>query len=265
MTPTTETTTHVLVHGRRLKVSVRPGEGIPLVLCHGFGTSMELFDPFVEALDSSIPVVRFDAPGMGGSQLPRAPYTIASLARSLGRVLTELGLDRVDVLGMSWGGGLAQQFALQNPKRCRRLVLVSTSTGWTMVPGDPRAGVALSIPRSWRRLAGFSSAGPLFGGAIRRDPDIARRIYATHRVTARGSLLQLTAATGWTSLPFLPMLRQQTLILAGTDDPITPLANARILHAGLPHSELVTFDDGHLGLVVLADELSARIARFVRP
>lgn len=263
MTPTD--TTHVLVHGRRLKVSVRPGEGIPLVLCNGFGANLELLTPFVEALDPTIPVVRFDVPGIGGSELPWVPYTLMSLACSLGDVLTQLGFDQVDVLGFSWGGGLAQQFALQNPRRCRRLVLVSTSAGWTMVPGDPRAALAMATPKGVRRLARFSIAGPVFGGAARRDPEVARRIYAAQDASTAGMLLQLTAATGWSSLPFLPLLRQQVLVLAGRDDPITPLVNSQILHAALRRSELEVFDEGHLGLVVLADELAARVADFVRP
>ena len=56
----------------------------------------------------------------------------------LGRVLSKLGIGVVDVLGLSWGGALAQQFAFQNPRRCRRLVLVATGTGVLMVPGSPK-------------------------------------------------------------------------------------------------------------------------------
>ncbi|WP_346006787.1 poly(3-hydroxyalkanoate) depolymerase [Janibacter terrae] len=259
----------VLVHGRRMRVCVRPGEGTPLLLCNGIGASLELLQAFVDALDPSIPVVRFDVPGIGGSQLPRRPYNLATLARSLGRVLTELGFDRVDVLGISWGGALAQQFAAQHPRRCRRLVLVSTSAGWMMVPGSPHVLRTMSTPRRYRDPEyGASVAGSIYGGAIRDDPGLGRRFYAGQKTSVtsrRAYFLQLAAGAGWTSLPFLKLIRQPTLVLAGDDDPIIPLANARMLHRGLPHSTLHVFRDGHLGLLVLADELAPVIADFLRP
>lgn len=256
-----------MVSGRTMKVTVRPGEGIPLLLCNGIGASLELLDTFVDALDPSIPVIRFDAPGIGGSQLPRRPYNLATLSRSLGKVLTELGHDRVDVLGISWGGALAQQFAAQNPRRCRRLVLVSTSAGWMMVPGRPHVLRTMATPKRYRdQEFGASVAGSIYGGAFREDSGIARNFYAGQKgsVTSRRAyFLQLAAGAGWTSLPFLKLLRQPTLILAGDDDPIIPLVNAKMLHRGLPNSELHVFHDGHLGLLVLADELAPRIAKFL--
>ena len=268
-TQRSETVHEVLVNGRRMKVSVRPGEGIPLLMCNGIGASLELLQTFVDALDPSIPVIRFDVPGIGGSELPRHPYNFAMLARSLGKVVTELGYDRVDFLGISWGGALAQQFAAQHPRRCRRVVLVSTSPGWMMVPGKPHVLRTMATPRRYRdRDYGAAVAGSIYGGAFRHDPSIGRRFYAGQRPAAtgrRGYYLQLAAGTGWTSLPFLKLLRQPVLILAGSDDPIIPLINAKLLHRGLPNSELVVFDDGHLGLLVLAEELAPKVARFLRP
>ena len=113
-----------------MRVSVRHGtsSGRPLVLCNGIGASLDLLQPFVDALPPNVEVVRFDVPGVGGSSAPRVPYNFAMLAFLLGKLLDRLGYDEVDVLGISWGGGLAQQFAFQNPHRCRRLILVSTGT-----------------------------------------------------------------------------------------------------------------------------------------
>jgi len=80
----------------------------------------------------------------------------------------------------------------------------------------------------------------------------------------RGYALQLLAGVGWSSLPALPFIRQPTLILAGDDDPIIPLVNARIMRLLLPHAQLHVYPDGHLGLVTSADELAPRIATFLR-
>jgi pimeloyl-ACP methyl ester carboxylesterase len=129
---TNATTTHlrrVRVLGQDVRVAVRPGTatGPPLVLCNGIGASLDLLEPFVSRLPPELEVVSFDVPGVGGSSLPRVPYNFALLSMFLGRLLRELGYNTVDMLGISWGGGLAQQFAFQNPRRCRRLVLVSTA------------------------------------------------------------------------------------------------------------------------------------------
>ncbi len=78
-------------------------------------------------------------------------------------------------------------------------------------------------------------------------------------------MLQLLAGVGWSSLPGLPFIRQPTLILAGDDDPIIPLVNARIMQRLIPHARLHVYADGHLGLVTSADDLAPRIAGFLRP
>ena len=130
----------VRVLGHDVRVAVRPGTapGPPLVLCNGIGASLDLFQPFVDEVDPRIEVVRFDVPGVGGSPAPKVPYNFALLACFVGRLLDELGYDEFDALGISWGGGLAQQLAFQYPRRCRRLVLVSTGTGMLMVPARPQ-------------------------------------------------------------------------------------------------------------------------------
>ena len=130
----------VEVDGQRLRVAIRPGRPprLPLLLINGIGARLEVFEPFVAALDPAVEVIRFDPPGVGGSPLPPRPYRFTGLCRMIARMLTELGYDRVDVLGISWGGGVAQHFASFQRARCRRLVLVATATGTPMVPAGPR-------------------------------------------------------------------------------------------------------------------------------
>jgi poly(3-hydroxyalkanoate) depolymerase len=258
----------VRVLGQEVRVAVRPGTGPgrPLVLCNGIGASLDLLQPFVDHVDPGIEVIRFDVPGIGGSPLPRVPYNFAMLACFVGRLLDELGHDRFDALGISWGGGLAQQLAFQHPRRCRRLVLVSTGTGMLMVPARPSVLSKMVTPRRYRDPAYAQAiAAELYGGRMRRQPDEVRRVLSEpERLGARtGYYLQLLAGVGWTSLPALPLIRQRTLILAGNDDPLIPLANARIMHALLPHGSLHVFDDGHLGLLTAADELGPLVSRFL--
>ncbi|HTZ26034.1 MAG TPA: alpha/beta fold hydrolase, partial [Streptosporangiaceae bacterium] len=173
---------------------------------------------------------------------------------------------RFDAFGISWGGGLAQQLALQYPRRCRRLVLAATSTGSLMIPASPRVLRHLSSPRRHRDPAHAARiAGTIYGGALRDHPELAEPItLATPRpVSRRGYLYQLTASAGWTSLPVLRLIRQPALILAGDDDPIIPLANARLMAALLPDARLHVYPDGHLGLLTRAAELAPVVSDFL--
>ena len=258
----------VTVLGHEVRVSVRPGSGsgAPLVICNGLGASLDLLEPFVDAVDPRIEVVTFDVPGAGGSPTPRLPYNFPVLAWFLTRLLDQLGYDRFDILGISWGGGLAQQVAFQHGRRCRRLVLVSTATGSLMVPANPLVLAKMVTPRRYRDPDyARSIAAQLYGGRLRDEPDLARTLLYEHsRVGSRcGYLLQLFAGAGSTSLPMLPFVRQPALILAGSDDPIIPLVNARIMARLLPDARLHVYDDGHLGLVTQAHELAPVVTDFL--
>ena len=145
-------------------------------------------------------------------------------------------------------------------------MLVSTGTGMLMVPAHPRVLTKMITPRRYRDPAYAKAiASQLYGGQMRRLPDEVRHLlYEQERLGPRtGYYLQLLAGIGWTSLPALPLIRQPTMVLAGNDDPLIPLVNARIMHALLPHATLHVYDDGHLGLVTSADELGPLVSRFL--
>src|ERR1700743_2240736 len=249
---------------QRIRVNVRQGSGVPLVLCNGIGASLEVLDPLVEQL--SCTVVRFDVPGTGGSPTSLAPYGFPYLAWVLGRVLSKLGFGVVDVLGLSWGGALAQQFAFQNPRRCRRLVLVATGTGAVMVPAHPRVLAKMATPRRFSDPDYAASiAGELYGGTVRAHGEDVARLFLQqlHAGSKMGYLHQLLAGSVWSSLFALFAVRQQTLIVAGTDDPIIPMVNAQIMNTLLPHSPLHQPHGGHIDLVHNAVELVPVIETFL--
>jgi poly(3-hydroxyalkanoate) depolymerase len=266
---TVEHTSTVTVGRRALRVVVRPGtdDGVPLLLCNGIAAQQEMLKPFVDELDPALTAIRFDVPGVGASPLGRLPLPYSALAWLAGRLVRQLGYDRFDVLGISWGGGLAQQIAVQHPRRCRRLVLVATATGWLMVPAPPRVLRHLVSPARYRNPAYVQSiAGQIYGGSVRHHPEVARALLVDNDrpPSHRAYLYQLLAVAGWTSTPFLPLIQQPTLVLHGTDDPIVPLVNARLMARLLPHARLHTYDDGHLGLVTQANELAPVVAGFLR-
>ena len=256
------------IGGRIVRVAVREGrpDWPPLLLCNGIGASLELCQPFVDALDPQRRVIRFDMPGIGGSPAPVVPYHLATLPSLLSGLLDQLGHEQADVLGISWGGGLAQQFALSRPDRVRRLVLVATGPGALMVPGHPRVMLRMLTPRRHRDPGHAARiAGELYGGSARDDPAVARDLLhaATRLGPARGYYYQLISGIGWTSLPRLRRLRQPTLILAGDDDPIIPLVNARIMHRLIPRSELHVYHGGHLELAADAGRVASVVEAFL--
>jgi poly(3-hydroxyalkanoate) depolymerase len=255
------------VKGQRLRVAIRPGNGtrVPLLLMNGIGVSLEVFQPFIDELDPDIEVIRFDVPGTGGSPRTIMPFRFSTLAYLITQMLDQFGHKQVDVLGISWGGGLAQQFAFQYRQRCQRLILVSTATGTLMVPGRPSVLAKMATPRRYQDPSYMAEIAPdIYGGDLQSNPEFVRHIaHATHSNEPLSYFYQMMAAVGWTSLPWLKLLRQPTLILAGDDDPIVPAINAKIMHHLIPHSKLHIYNGGHLGLLTHASELTTLIEEFL--
>jgi poly(3-hydroxyalkanoate) depolymerase len=261
----------IAVRGLQVRVSERRSRGSlldepPLLLCNGIGVSLEVLQPLVDALHPDRGVIRFDVPGVGGSPLPPTPYPIAGLASWVTAMVRTLGHEQYDVLGLSWGGGLAQQLAVQNPRRVRRVVLVATGTGSVMVPAHPSVLAKMMTPRRHRDPGYAREIAPeIYGGTMRTDPRRGAELLhaATRAGPKRGYYYQLLATLGWSSLPCLPLLRQPTLILAGDDDPIIPVVNARVMARLIPHARLHIYSGGHLGIVTESDQLVPVVEEFL--
>jgi poly(3-hydroxyalkanoate) depolymerase len=259
------------VDGVRLAVAVRPGsqEHPPLLLVSGLGANLELLEPFVREFEAvsegRIGTIRLDMPGIGDSPVPRRPRRVSGLARLVDRLLRKLGHEQADVLGISWGGGLAQQFAYEYPRRCRRLVLVSTSTGAISIPGRPSALLQLASPMRYFRPSRIRDLGPLlYGREYRDNPELARLHASLMRAPSLpGYYAQLYAVAGWTSLFWLHRIRQPTLILAGSDDPLVPACNAVLMARRMPNATLRVVDGGHMFLLARARALAPVVHRFV--
>jgi poly(3-hydroxyoctanoate) depolymerase len=256
------------VDGLRIRTAVR-GHGPPVLLIMGIGGNLDMWGRFETSLHAhGLQTIIYDAPGTGDSTGYRRPRRVPALARTIERLLTALGYDQVDVLGVSFGGGIAQQLAHQAPTRVRRLVLAATMPGVGGVPGHPRALLAMATPRRYFDPGYYRKvAGRLYGGEARRNPEqsldnsVARFIKSP---SWGGYLAQLYAVPGWSSLPWLGRLPQPTLVLGGDDDPIVPLVNARILARLIPNARLhVVAGGGHLFIVEQADEIAGIVADFL--
>jgi pimeloyl-ACP methyl ester carboxylesterase len=139
-------------------------------------------------------------------------------------------------------------------------VLAATSAGVLMVPGRPRALISLAGPRRYLDSGYLERHFEALYGDQSGGSDHAAR---TSPPTRKGYLFQLLAGFGWTSAPFLPLIRQETLILAGNRDRIVPAVNARILAALIPRARLRMVDGGHLFLVSQAAQVMPVIDEFL--
>jgi poly(3-hydroxyoctanoate) depolymerase len=266
-----ERTEMVSVGGAQLRVSVRPAAGPaglsrpPLLLCNGIGAPIEMWPPFRDRLDR--PTVAFDAPGVGESSVPVIPPAMSGVARMVLAALDQLGIGAVDVLGVSWGGALAQELAYRGGPRVRRLILCATMAGGAPIPGDPRVLAILATPlRYWSPSYLDRVAPALYGPDVAGNPAMMahqRRARFTRAPSGRGYVWQMLALRRFASVLWLHRLRQPTLVLTGRADPIIPVANGRILAGRIPGATLEVVDGGHLFLLTHAKQTAARVDAFL--
>jgi poly(3-hydroxyalkanoate) depolymerase len=256
----------VCAGGLRLRVG-RYGEGPPLLLITGIGAHLEMWAPFARHVEG-LELIGFDPPGAGVSQRPRLPMRMGGLAGVLESLLDELGLECVDVLGYSWGGGLAQELARRAPERVRRLVLCATGPGLGGTPPRPLAALMLATPARYYHPRLLALSVPyIAGGRTGRERGVLAA-QAADRLARPPDLLgyafQLYAVSGWSSRSWLHGLPQPTLVVAGEKDPSVPLGNARLLAARIPDARLhVVRGGGHLFLLDEPENVAPTILDFL--
>jgi len=260
----------ITVDPTRLRVDIRrgaPSEHLPLVLLPGIGASLDLYEDFRTALGDRT-TVGIDPPGVGGSPTSVRPMSMAAYADACLAALHANGIDHFDLLGLSWGGALAQELTLRHPRSVRRLVLAATMHGYLAVPGNPLAMSILATPWRYYSADYLRAVAPiLYGGAIRHDPGLLERqayLRERHAPDPVGYTWQLSAVMSWSSRFRLPSLRQPTLVMAADDDPIINVANATIMVSLLPHGHLhLVAGGGHLFLITSPEYTATVVSDFL--
>ena len=134
-----------------------------------------------------------------------------------------------------------------------------------MIPGSLSAMAQLTMP--WHFGDPFfmkEIASSPFGASMRSDPELMREFTrALYPTDLLGYCYQYWAVLSWSSMPWLWSLQQPTLILSGNEDPLVPLANAKIMQRLIPHAQLYVYNGGHLGLITHAEELASVIDTFL--
>ena len=240
------------------------GEGPPLLLLNGIGGNMDMWEPVARRIPDR-QLVMFDAPGTGGSPALRRGMRMRGYAALVVRLLDELGIDRTDVLGYSWGGALAQELLHRAPERCGAVVLGATMPGVGGQPPAPWVVALMATPARYYSRTYLRLVAPLvFGGAPDSAADSSHGQARRRRPPSLlGYSQQLYAISGWSSRPWLRRLRAPVLVLSATRDPLIPVRNARILAREIPGARLHLIEGGHLFLLEQADEAVAVVRAFL--
>jgi pimeloyl-ACP methyl ester carboxylesterase len=233
------------------------GQGLPLLLLNGLGGLIRTFDALRDGL-ADYTTITLDVPGVGGSQMPHWPMRLPRHADLIAEMLKQLGYEQVDVFGVSWGGALAQEFALRYPKMVRRLILAATSAGPVVLvkPADILDFFGKGKGPTSREKEGSRNSiqALLRSGVVKGMLTTNPRTY----------YYQLAALVGWTSLLRLFRLRQRTLILTGDRDTLVRIYNAQILRRTIRRAELhVLKGEGHFFVVTSAKRTAELIRKFL--
>jgi pimeloyl-ACP methyl ester carboxylesterase len=242
------------------------GDGAPLVLLHGLGSSSKSWADQYEGLAAGRRVIAWDCPGYGGSDDPAVPApSVADYVEALTHLLDALALSDVDLLGHSMGGAHGGRFAALWPHRVRRLILSATKSKFG---GPGRDGSAyLARLEELKRLGAERFGAARAAGMLGPDPGPAilertRSIASEVRPSGYGPACHMLSDCDNTEP--LRSLAMPTLILCGSADRVAPLAESERIAALVPGSRLEVIDGaGHVPYGERPEAYNAAIVRFL--
>jgi pimeloyl-ACP methyl ester carboxylesterase len=246
----------------------RSGRGAELLLLHGFTHDSRAWRPQLEGLKDEFTVIAWDAPGAGQSADPPEPFHISDWADLLAQFMAVLGVDRAHVVGLSWGGLLAQELYRRFPDRIRSLVLADTYAGWSGSLSEQIAEERLAaclrdsllppeefVPRYLPGMFGSSATRAV------RD-ELATIISDFHPLGFRLMATELARAD---TRELLPRIRVPTLLIWGDEDARAPLTVADQFREAIPDARLsVIRGAGHVSNLERPDEFNAAVREFCR-
>jgi 3-oxoadipate enol-lactonase len=228
-----------------LKAVEHGPRGAPAVLLAGsIGTDLGMWDAQVPLLAQRFRVVAVDPRGHGKSPSTPSPVTIADLAEDVLAVADRLGLDGFGYVGLSLGGAVGQSLASSYPSRVRALALCCTSARFSEAAGSwhERAARVRAEGTGW--LVEPSRERWFAPGFPERRPDEAARLLGMLSSTpAQGYAAACEALAGFDGRPLLGSITAPTLVVAGVDDPATPVDMAEEIAGGIPDARLVVVPD----------------------
>lgn len=228
----------------------RSGNGPALVLLHGFTQDSRVWKPQIETLSENFTVIAWDAPGAGQSADPPENFNINNWADCLAGVLDSAGVQYAHILGLSWGGLLAQEFYRRYPERVLSLILADTYAGWTGSLSDSIAKARLEACIQDSSLPPDDFVSKYLSGMLSDVPpqevkeELANIMSGFHPI---GFRLMATALAIADTRDMLPKIKAPTLLIWGDADKRSPINVAHQLHEAIPGAKLeVISGAGHI-------------------
>jgi len=249
------------------------GKGEPLVLIYGYAGHSGLWFRQISALSKKYQVIAFDNRGVGRSDKPDIPYTMAMMAGDVAGLLDVIGVDTAHIFGISMGGMIAQHFALSHPQRVISLILGCTTCGGVhSILAKPEALAAffdfermkkMTLEEVVRQLIPFLFSQEF----IEKNPDIVEERVAKsleYPTPMHGVTRQAGAIMGQNTYELLPEIKLPTLVIAGDNDRLIPVENSRLLASRIPKAELVIIKGaGHEFFIEDAEEANKIVLGFL--
>jgi 3-oxoadipate enol-lactonase len=217
------------------------GQGAPMLLIMGLGWPSQMWYRSRPVLAAKFRTIAFDNRGVGQSDVPPGPYPIAVMAADAAAVLDAAGIDSAHICGMSMGGMIAQEFALQYPQRVRSLILGCAAPGGpNAVQADREVLQLLMAPRGNPEEMARAIYPYIYDSGTsdaRKEEDLAvRRPWFP---TAEGYLAQLQGIMAWEAYSRLPKIAAPTVVIHGETDRLIPPENGKRIAARIPNAKLV--------------------------
>jgi pimeloyl-ACP methyl ester carboxylesterase len=254
----------------RLAYEVR-GEGEPVLFVHGLGYDRLGWGPLPALLAHDFQVITFDNRGVGESDVPQGPYSVAEMAADAVAVLDAAGIDPAHVFGASLGGFIAQELAIAYPERVRKLVLASTAPGGPRMHPMPAAGLeAFSRFPTMEREAGLRLMveNSLGAHGVSNRPELVEEIFAyrlERAPTLAGWQAQAAAGALFDAYDRAPQIAATTLVLQGGADTVIDPRNAELLVELIPNARLELIPDrGHLMVWQEGERLAPIVKEFLQ-
>ena len=229
------------------------GSGPRVLFFNGSGGSIEGSQLLINAFAKTCQVLVHDQRGLGKTSVPKGPYTMADYANDAAALLDHVGWQTSNIIGLSFGGMVAQEFAVTFPDCVDRLVLMCTSAGGSAGSSYPlhqlaqlptlERNKALRLLTDTRFTDEWLAEHPEDAEIMRFQEDRPNSEKTAHQI--EGERLQLEARMGHDVADRLHLISAPTLITAGRFDGIAPLANSQAIAERIPNSTLNVYEGGH--------------------
>jgi 3-oxoadipate enol-lactonase len=230
----------------------RRGDGPPVLFLNSSGSTLDGMRVLLDVFTGRLDLLAYDQRGLGRTEIPPGPYSMADYAADAIALLDHVGWDRARVVGISFGGMVAQELAVTEPDRVEKLALLCTSPGGVL-PSYPLHEMA-ALTQAERAERYLTILDSRFTGdwLAQHDSDralvemlAARQLGEKSAEVQRGEAEQLAARAAHDVLDRLPEVSAPTLVAAGRFDGIAPLPNSEAIAAAIPGAELRIYEGGH--------------------